>query len=246
MNGTSQYFVHLVELRRRFFHIIIAYLCLFAPLLYFSNTLYTHVAQPLLQTLPQGGQIIATTVVAPFMVPLKLAFIVSFILLIPYLFYHIWAFISPALFSHEKKTCLPLLLLSVVLFYAGITFAHTIVCPMTLKFFTLMAPQGVTVMTDMAHYLDFIFGLYLAFGVVFQVPLVTFLACQLGWVSVQTLERHRPYLIVGAFIIGMLLTPPDVISQILLAIPLLLLFEGGLWLVKLKQRSQPTVSDKTT
>lgn len=232
MSNEAQYHSHFRELKQRVTRLLIAYGIILCPLIYFSQSLYTFLAQPLLKTLPQGSHIIATTVVAPFMIPLKLAFIVSLILLIPYLFYHIWAFIAPGLFAHEKKMIFPVLCMSVLLFYGGMAFAHLVVCPMALGFFTLMAPQGVMVMTDMAHYLDFVFSLYLAFGIAFQIPLVVFLACQLGLLSIETLEKSRPYTIVAAFIVGMLLTPPDVISQILLAVPLLILFELGLWLAK--------------
>lgn len=231
---SSPYISHLLELRQRIFLILSVYVCLSCPLIYFSRELYTFMAQPLLHTLPHGSHLIATTVIAPFMVPLKLALFISFILTIPFILYQIWGFVAPGLYRHEKQTISPLLSFSILLFYGGMAFAHCIVCPMALGFFAHMAPEGVAVMTDMSHYLDFIFGLYFAFGLAFQVPLITFLLIQLGITSVETLQKHRPYIIVAAFIIGMLLTPPDVISQILLAVPLLLLFEMGLWLAKRK------------
>jgi len=154
------------------------------------------------------------------------------VLLIPYVLYHCWAFVKPGLYPTEKRAIFPILFLSTALFYGGMAFAHFIVCPLALTFFSHLAPQGVTIMTDMSDYLNFILVLYFAFGGAFQVPIITFLLIRSGLTSVETLKKQRPYIIVAAFVIGMLLTPPDVISQILLAVPLLGLFEGGLWLAK--------------
>lgn len=221
---------HLLELRQRVIRCILGFFIVFIPLLYFSSELYTLTAQPILKALPQGGMLIATQVVTPFTVPIKLALFTTLIMVIPYILYHCWAFVAPGLYPNEKRTVLPILLISTCLFYSGIAFAHFIVCPLALNFFSHIAPRGVTVMTDMTHYLDFVLVVYFAFGAAFQVPIITYLLCRIGITSVQTLKKHRPYIIVGAFIVGMLLTPPDVISQILLAVPLLGLFEGGLLL----------------
>lgn len=229
---TAKYLPHLIELRQRLLRCLVVLGIVLIPFLIFSRELYTLIAQPILRTLPLGGMLIATQVVTPFTAPMKLAFFCTLILLIPYILYQIWAFVAPGLYPHEKKLVRPILLISTALFYVGMAFAHGIICPMTLLFFMQVAPQGVTVMTDISYYLDFILVLYLAFGAAFQVPIVTFLLLKAKVVSIDTLKQHRPYIIVGAFVIGMLLTPPDVVSQILLAIPLLALFEGGLLLAK--------------
>jgi sec-independent protein translocase protein TatC len=201
-----------------------------APLLYFSSELYTFIAQPLLNTLPLGSHLVATQVVTPFTIPLKLALFTSLILIVPFILFHGWAFVAPGLYRHEKKMVQPLLWTSTVLFYLGIGFAHAVVLPMALGFFSHIAPKGVIVMTDITHYLDFILTLYFAFGAAFQVPIITFVLIRTNIVSIEQIKKNRPFVIVGAFIIGMLLTPPDVVSQILLALPLLALFEGGLLL----------------
>ena len=230
---TKKFLPHIIELRQRLLKFFIVFAILLTPLIIFSNTLYTLIAQPLLKNLPEGGRLIATEVITPFTAPIKLALFSTLILLIPYLLYHLWAFVKPALYRHEKRTIFPVLFISILLFYIGMAFAHFIVCPLALSFFMHTAPQGVTVMTDMNDYLDFMLVLYFAFGAAFQVPIITFLLCRFNIVSIETFKKQRPYIIVAAFIIGMLLTPPDVISQILLAVPLLGLFEGGLLLARL-------------
>lgn len=189
---TPHYLPHLLELRQRLIRILIMYGCIACPLMVFSGELYTLLAQPILTTLPEGSHLIATTVIAPFMVPLKLSLFASLILAIPVIFYQLWAFVKPGLYAHEKKTIFPLLCLSTCLFYGGMAFAHFVVCPMALGFFSHMAPEGVAVMTDMSHYLDFIFVLYFAFGLSFQVPLITFLLIQLGITSVESLKKTGP------------------------------------------------------
>ncbi|MBS0288939.1 MAG: twin-arginine translocase subunit TatC [Proteobacteria bacterium] len=232
MNNIEKYLPHLLELRKRLIHCLIAYGLVLLPLLLFSSELYHLIAQPILKTLPQGGFLIATEVTSPFTSPLKLALFTALAIIIPYCLFHAWAFISPALYFHEKRTLFPILFFSSTLFYSGMAFAHFVVCPLALSFFIHIAPKGVTVMTDMSHYLDFILMLYFAFGISFQVPIITFVLIRLGITSIETLKKQRPYIIVGAFIIGMILTPPDVVSQCLLAIPLLGLFESGLLLAK--------------
>lgn len=232
MDTIEKYLPHLIELRQRILRCFFAYLIILIPLIIYSSELYSLIAQPILKTLPMGGMLIATEVVTPFTAPIKLALFATTIILIPYFLYHIWAFVRPGLYASEKRLFFPVLLISTSLFYLGMAFAHFIVCPLALSFFMHIAPKGVTVMTDMTHYLDFILVLHFAFGISFQVPIITFLLIRIGITSVDTLKKHRPYIIVGAFIIGMLLTPPDVISQCLLAIPLLALFESGLLLAK--------------
>ncbi|OJV90563.1 MAG: twin arginine-targeting protein translocase TatC [Gammaproteobacteria bacterium 39-13] len=238
MDAIDKYLPHLIELRQRILRCLLAYIIVLVPLIIFSSELYSAIAQPILKTLPMGGMLIATEVVTPFTAPIKLALFTTTIILIPYMLYHLWAFVRPGLYASEKKTIFPVLLISTTLFYLGMAFAHFIVCPLALSFFMQIAPKGVTVMTDMTHYLDFVLVLYFAFGVSFQVPIITFLLIRVGITSVDTLKKHRPYIIVGAFVIGMILTPPDVISQCLLAIPLLALFESGLLLAKWLQPSK--------
>jgi len=241
VNALEKHLPHLIELRQRLMICLVAFGLVLAPLIYYSSQWYHLLAQPLLNSLPTGGMLIATHVVTPFTAPLKLALFTTLAIIIPFILYHIWAFVAPGLYPTEKRTLLPLLLISTLLFYSGMLFAHFCVCPLALAFFSHIAPQGVTVMTDITHYLDFILVLYFAFGISFQVPIITFVLCRVGITSVAALKKHRPYIIVGAFVIGMLLTPPDVVSQILLAIPLLALFESGLWLTQwLAPKPAPT------
>jgi len=236
MSSFDKYLPHLIELRQRLIKCALVYGLVLVPLIIFSRELYTLIAQPILKTLPQGGLLVATEVVTPFTTPLKLALFTSLVLLIPFMLYHAWAFVAPGLYPHEKSAIRPTLFFSILLFYAGIAFAHFLVLPLALGFFMHIAPAGVTVMTDITHYLDFAFVLYFAFGMAFQVPIITFVLIQTGITSIEALEKQRSYIIVGAFIIGMILTPPDVISQIMLAVPLLALFEGGLLLAKWRRR----------
>lgn len=232
LDNTDKYLPHLLELRQRILRCVIAFLIILVPLIIYSSELYSLVAYPILKTLPAGSMLIATQVVTPFTAPIKLAVFTSITLLLPYLLYQAWAFVAPGLYPNEKRTILPVLLMSISLFYLGMAFSHFLVCPLALSFFMQIAPKGVTVMTDMSDYLNFVLVLYFAFGAAFQVPIITYLLVRIGITSIDSLKQHRPYIIVGAFVIGMLLTPPDVVSQILLAIPLLGLFEGGLLLAK--------------
>lgn len=238
MDPFQKFVPHLIELRQRLIRCVLAYAAVLCPLLFYSRELYTLVAQPILNTLPQGSMLVATEVITPFTTPLKLSLFTSLVILIPLLLYHAWAFVAPGLYPHEKRAVRPILFFSTLLFYLGIAFAHFLVLPMALSFFMQIAPKGVTVMTDITHYLDFVFVIYLAFGAAFQVPIITFILIQTGIASIEGLEKHRAHIIVAAFIIGMLLTPPDVISQILLALPLLALFESGLFLAKWRRQSQ--------
>lgn len=228
---------HLIELRKRLLSCVIVYLTILAPLMFFSTELYTLIAQPILKNLPLGGALVATQVITPFTTPLKLSLVISFVITIPLMLYHIWAFVAPGLYSHEKRPVRLILVYSTFLFYTGLLFAHYFVLPMALGFFMQIAPKGITIMTDITHYLDFVLAIYLAFGLAFQVPIITFILIQTEIVSIQSLEKNRSYIIVAAFFIGMILTPPDVLSQILLAIPLLILFEGGLLLAKWQRKT---------
>jgi sec-independent protein translocase protein TatC len=222
---------HLVELRARILKSLGCVLLLFLALSYFSNDIYSLLARPLIQQLPAGSTMIATEVAAPFFAPFKLTLIVAIALSIPYLLYQIWAFVAPGLYRHERRLVLPLLVSSSLLFYLGVAFAYFVVFPLMFKFFTATAPEGVAVMTDISHYLDFVLTMFLAFGFSFEVPIATLLLVRTGAVTVESLVAKRPYIIVGAFVVGMVLSPPDVISQTLLAVPMWLLFELGILLV---------------
>ena len=219
---------HLIELRDRLLHMVLAILIVFVALFGFSEDIFTIAAQPLLGLMPEGTSMIATGVTSPFLVPFKLVLLLSVLLTIPYLLHQVWAFIAPGLYSHEKRMATPLLISSVILFYCGIAFAYFVIFPILFGFFIGVAPEGVAVMTDIGQYLDFIIAIFLAFGIAFEVPVATFLLIAAGVTSADKLANKRPYIIIGAFVFGMLLTPPDVISQSLLAIPIWLLFELGL------------------
>jgi len=219
---------HLIELRDRLLHMVLAILVVFVALFAFSEDIFTIAAEPLLNLMPEGTSMIATGVTSPFLVPFKLVLLLSVLLTIPYLLHQIWAFIAPGLYHHEKRMATPLLISSVILFYCGIAFAYFVIFPILFGFFIGIAPEGVAVMTDIGQYLDFIIAIFLAFGIAFEVPVATFLLIAAGVTSVDKLASKRPYIIIGAFVVGMLLTPPDVISQSLLAIPIWLLFELGL------------------
>lgn len=220
----------LVELRKRLIHCVLALSVLFAVLFYFANDLYTLLALPLLKHLPQGHGLIATNIVAPFFVPFELAFFTAIFLAVPFFLYQLWAFIAPALYQHERRLVWPLLLMSSLLFYLGMAFAYFVIFPIIFGFLTHSAPQGVMVSPDISQYLDFTLKLFFVFGAIFEVPVLTILLIWTGVATRAQLIKTRPYAIVGAFIIGMLLAPPDVLSQTLLAIPLWLLFELGIFL----------------
>lgn len=219
---------HMVELRVRLMRTILCLLLIVAALLPFSEYLYTLVATPLLERLPLGSGMIATEVASPFLAPFKLTLFLAFFISMPYGLYQVWTFIVPGLYRNEKHIALPLLVTSIVLFYGGIAFAHFLVLPSLFSFFISIAPTGVSVMTDISRYLDFILKLYFAFSMAFEVPIVTLVFIWTGLVSADSLRNKRPYVIIAAFVIGALLTPPDIISQSLLAVPVWLLFEVGL------------------
>lgn len=221
---------HLTELRTRLLHAIACVLIIFLSLAFFSNDIYSMVATPLLAQLPANSTMIATEVASPFLVPFKLTIFVAIFISMPYILYQVWAFTAPGLYQNEKHFALPLLMTSVVLFYIGVSFAFFVVFPLMFGFFASVAPEGVTIMTDIGQYLSFILKLFFAFGMAFEVPIATILLIKTGVTTTEELAAKRPYIIVGAFALGMLLTPPDVISQILLALPVWLLFEMGLYL----------------
>lgn len=229
LNNTAQPLIaHLVELRSRLLRIMAIIGVIFLALLYFSRDIYAFVAKPLVTALPEGTSMIATDVAAPFLVPFKLTLYVSIFMAVPFVLHQVWAFIAPGLYRQEKRLALPLLGSSVFLFYLGCTFAYFVVFPLIFVFFTSIAPEGVAVATDISSYLNFVMKLFLAFGIAFELPIAIILLVWSGATTVAALKEKRSYIIVGCFIVGMLLTPPDVFSQILLAVPMWGLFEIGL------------------
>ncbi len=219
---------HLLELRDRLLRSIGAILVVLLCLLYFSGEIYEFISAPLLQRLPDGASMIATDVAAPFFTPLKLTLVVAIFISVPFILYQIWAFVAPGLYKHEQRLVIPLLISSSILFYCGVAFAYFVVFPLVFGFFTAISIGGVELATDISSYLDFVLALFLAFGIDFDVPVAIIFLCWTGATTVESLKKKRPYIVVVAFIVGMLLTPPDMISQTLLAIPMCLLFEVGL------------------
>jgi sec-independent protein translocase protein TatC len=218
---------HLIELRSRLLRGVVGLVLVFLCLFPFAQSLYTWLAQPLLAKMPAGTSMIATGVVTPFFVPLKVTGLAALLLALPWVLYQVWAFVAPGLYAHEKRWVGPLVVASTLLFFAGMAFAYFAVLPMVFGFITGFAPEGVAVMTDIAAYFDFVLGLFIAFGVTFEVPVLVVVLIAAGIVTPQKLRDSRPYVIVGAFVLGAIFTPPDVISQLMMAIPLWLLFELG-------------------
>lgn len=220
---------HLVELRDRLLRAVLATLVFFIPLYIFANPIYSFVAEPLMSALPTGATMIATQVASPFLAPFKLSLVLAMFMAMPYILYQVWSFIAPALYEQERRIAIPLLLSSIFLFYFGILFAYYVVFPLAFAFFASASPDGVSMMTDINSYLDFVLKLFFAFGLAFEIPVATYLMCKAGLTSYDSLVQKRPYVLVGCFVVGMLMTPPDVISQTLLAVPMMLLFEAGLF-----------------
>ncbi|EXI77860.1 MAG: Sec-independent protein translocase protein TatC [Candidatus Accumulibacter appositus] len=227
---------HLVELRGRLIRALIAIALVFVCLFPWAKELYSLLAQPLLATLPQGGQMIATDVIGVFLVPMKVALMVAFLIALPYVLYQIWAFIAPGLYSHEKKLAVPLVGVSVLLFFLGMAFAYFLVFPTVFGFMAQVAPEGVAWMTDIEKYLSFVLTSFMAFGVTFEVPVLVVVLVYTGIVDLAKLKEWRPYVIVGSFVVAAVFTPPDVISQLMMAIPMCLLFELGLALARFVTR----------
>ena len=219
---------HLLELRNRLLRIFLVVLVVFAVLFPFSESLYLYISEPLRDFLPSTSTMIATEITSPFLTPFKLALVSAMFLSMPYILYQLWAFVAPALYKQEKKIALPLFCASVILFYTGMAFAYYLVFPLVFLFFTSVAPEGISVMPDIRAYLDFVLKLFMAFGLSFQIPIAVVILSWLGTVNPNKLATKRPYVFVLCFIAGMLLTPPDIISQALLAIPMWLLFEVGI------------------
>ena len=219
---------HLLELRNRLLRIFIVVLVVFAALFPFGESLYLYISEPLREFLPSSSTMIATEVTSPFLTPFKLALVSAMFISMPYILYQLWAFVAPALYKQEKKVALPLFFTSVILFYAGMAFAYYLVFPLVFLFFTSVAPEGISMMPDIRAYLDFVLKLFMAFGLSFQIPIAVVILSWLGTVNADNLAKKRPYVFVLCFVVGMLLTPPDIISQALLAIPMWLLFEVGI------------------
>jgi sec-independent protein translocase protein TatC len=219
---------HLLELRDRLLKIVWGVLLVFLPLMAFAKEIYAWLAQPLLRMLPEGTSMIATEVASPSFTPIKLAALVAFVVAMPWVLYQVWAFVAPGLYKNERRLVVPLLASSTLLFYAGIAFAYFLVLPTVFKFIIGIAPEGVAVMTDIAKYLDFVLALFLAFGFAFETPVALVLMVKTGFVTPARLGEVREYVFVGAFVVGAIFTPPDIVSQIMLAIPVYLLYELGI------------------
>jgi sec-independent protein translocase protein TatC len=228
---------HLLELRQRLLKSVVAIGLIFIPCGYFADRLFSLIAMPLIGKLP-GGKMIATSLIAPFVAPLKLAFLTSVFLAMPYVLFQVWAFVSPGLYRREKRFALPLFVSSVVLFYSGAAFAYFVVFPLMFAFLTATAPQGVEMMTDMSSYLDFVLFLFFAFGLAFEIPVATVLLAWTGLVSVEKMASNRGYVLIGIFIFAAFLTPPDALSQCFMAIPMYLLYEGGILMSKIMLREK--------
>lgn len=238
---------HIIELRSRLIKALLSVFIIFLALFYFANNIYDFIALPLQRLLPEGGKMAAIDVTATLVTPLKLTLYVSVYIAVPYILYQIWAFVAPALYLREKKIALPLLISSIVLFYIGTAFAYFLVFPMVFKFLTSVGPKSVVLWPDMSNYLDFVIKLFFAFGAAFEIPIATILLIYSGVISPRSMASKRPYVIVICFVLGMLMTPPDVMSQLLLALPMWLLFEAGLFFGRfLKARvDDPQTAEET-
>lgn len=229
---------HLIELRGRLLRAVLAILIIFVGMYPFANELYMIVSEPLRALLPEGTQMIATEVASPFLAPFKLTLVLALFAAVPYILFQAWSFIAPGLYQHEKKIAVPLLASSIFLFYAGAVFAYYVVFPIIFAFFTQAGPGDVAVMTDINSYLNFVLKLFFAFGVAFEIPVATFILIWTGITTVESLSAKRPYVVIACFVVGMLLTPPDVISQTLLALPMWVLYELGILMGRMVKRSE--------
>ncbi|NOT16196.1 MAG: twin-arginine translocase subunit TatC [Methylotenera sp.] len=241
MTPTENFISHLIELRNRLLRMVIGFVLAFFALFPFANKIYALLAAPLLSKLPEGGQMIATAVTTPFFVPMKVAMMTAFIVSLPHTMYQAWTFVSPGLYAHEKKFMLPIIVASCALFLMGMAFAYYLVFPVVFGFVVGTAPMGVAVMTDIGNYLDFVLTLFFAFGLAFQVPIAVVMMVRFGWVTVAQLKEARGYVVVAAFVIGAIFTPPDIISQFMLAVPMWLLYELGVLVASFNQKAPPTI-----
>jgi len=237
---------HLLELRDRLLRAVIAVVIAFIPCAFFQNDMYTLIAMPLLQKLPQGASMIATSPIAPFLVPLKLAFMAAIFIAMPYILYQVWAFVAPGLYKHEKRFAIPLVVSSIVLFYSGIAFAYFVVYPLMFGFLATTGPEGVVFSPEISQYLDFVLLLFLAFGVAFEVPVATVLLAATGLVKIETMTKNRGYVILGIFIVAAFLTPADAISQSFMAVPMCLLYEIGIVLSRILIKKRKEQEAKAT
>jgi sec-independent protein translocase protein TatC len=233
LGGEQPLMDHLIELRTRLLRALVGVLLITICLIPFGNKIYAWLALPVISMLPPGGQMIATDPISPFFTPVKLAFISGFVLAMPWVLYQIWGFIAPGLYKHEKKLALPILASATALFYVGGLFAYYFVLPAIFKFTTQVAPEGVAVMTDISKYLDFVIVIFIAFGFTFEVPVAVLILVIMGWVTVAQLQEARGYVIVGAFAVAAVITPPDPFSMLLMGIPMCLLYEVGIWVARL-------------
>lgn len=244
LGGEQPFISHLVELRDRLVRMVVAILLVFLVLFPFANDIYTFIAEPIRAQLPPGSQMIATQVASPFLTPFKLALVVAVFVAMPYLLVQFWGFVAPGLYTHERRLALPLVSSSIILFYLGMLFAYYAVFPLVFGFFSAVTPEGVAQMPDIAFYLEFVLKLFFAFGIAFEIPIATILLVAIGATTPEALRRKRPYVIVGVFVAGMLLTPPDVISQTMLALPMWLLFEAGIFFSRFFQRPAEDADDE--
>jgi sec-independent protein translocase protein TatC len=240
MTPTESFISHLIELRNRLLKVVLGFVLVFFALFPFANKIYALLAAPMLAKLPEGGQMIATAVTTPFFIPMKVAMMAAFVVALPHTLYQIWAFVAPGLYAHEKKLMVPVIAASSLLFLAGMAFAYFAVFPVVFGFIVSSTPAGVAVMTDIAQYLDFVLTLFMAFGLAFEVPIGVVLVARFGWVSIAQLKEARGYVIVGAFVLGAIFTPPDIISQFMLAVPLWLLYEAGIVVAQFSNPKIPT------
>ncbi len=241
---------HLLELRDRLLRAVFAVAIIAVPCAIFADEIFEFAARPLMEKLPAGASMIATNVIAPFMTPFKMAIVAALFIAMPFVLYQAWAFVAPGLYRHEKRFAFPLLLSSIVLFYAGVAFAYYVVFPIIFAFFASTGPQGVTMMTDINSYLDFVLMLFFAFGIAFEIPVATVLLVITGLVKVENLSKHRGYVLIGIFIVAAFLTPPDAISQCIMAVPMYLLYEFGIVMsrvmlkAKLKREAEEQAEEK--
>ena len=234
---------HLLELRDRLIRAIVAVALAFLPCMFYSSQIFTFVATPLREKLPKGTQLIATTVMSPFTTPFKLSLVVAIFIAMPFIIYQLWAFVAPGLYRHEKRFAVPLLASSIVLFYVGVVFAYFFVFPVMFQFFAASTPHGVTMMTDINAYLDFVITMFLAFGAAFEVPVAVVLLVLTGVVRLEKLKENRRFVLLGCFVVAALLTPPDVVSQSIMAVPMYLLYEGGLLMARVMLKMRRETSD---
>ncbi len=238
-NTEDTFISHLIEMRDRLLRAVLAVVIIFVCLFPWAQDIYALLARPLLAALPKGGQMIATEITTPFFVPMKVTLMAAFLLALPWVFYQAWAFVAPGLYQHEKRIGVPLVIASVILFVTGMAFAYFLVFPLVFHFIVSVTPTGVAVMTDIGKYLDFVLTMFMAFGITFEVPIAVVLLVKMGMVSVAKLREIRPYVIVGAFVIGAIFTPPDIISQFMLAMPLWVLYELGIIVAAMITKPKP-------